>query len=76
MGVTACFLGSAQRDPSVLARVRAGQYSVVYCTPEYASNSRKVFASLKGGSAEVMLVAVDEVRRAGVVLYKLELVLG
>ena len=62
MGVTACFLGSAQHDSSVLARVQAGQYRVVYCTPEYASNSRNIFASLKGGSAEVKLVAVDEVR--------------
>ena len=62
MGVNACFLGSAQRDTSVLARVRKGAYRVVYCTPEYASNSRNVFASLKGGSAEVKLVAVDEVR--------------
>jgi Werner syndrome ATP-dependent helicase len=33
-GIRSCFLGSAQRDKSVLSAALAGQYDLVYCCPE------------------------------------------
>ncbi len=33
-GIAACFLGTAQEDPSVAARAAAGEYLLVYLSPE------------------------------------------
>jgi ATP-dependent DNA helicase RecQ len=55
-GLEACFLGSAQEDPSVWARLEAFQY--VYATPELASTDR--FREALAQRIKPCLVAIDE----------------
>lgn len=38
-GMPACFLGSAQHDQDVVAGAWAGEYQLVYLTPELATRS-------------------------------------
>ena len=67
----ACFLGSAQSDPTVEQRALNGEYSLVYCTPEKIVSSNGFLDALgrfhnvgnSGGSGRgggICLVAVDE----------------
>lgn len=51
----ACFLGSAQHDYSVEQRAKAGQYRLVYATPEKALGS-----DLARALTGLRLIAVDE----------------
>eukprot|EP01043_Picozoa_sp_COSAG02_P008478 COSAG02_NODE_272_length_26345_cov_761.363179_5_plen_1026_part_00 len=62
MGVRACFLGSAQTDTTVDDRVAAGEYELVYLTPEKLISFAERLARLhrRGGTSHIVLVAVDE----------------
>ena len=62
LGNKACFLGSAQTDASMDDRVAAGEFELVYLTPEKLSTYAERLAALhrRGGSKQVVLVAVDE----------------
>ena len=57
-GISACFLGSGQTDRGVLARARAGEYLVVYMTPEFAAAHGASFVQTFVGS--ICLFAIDE----------------
>lgn len=57
--IPACFLGSAQCDPSVHAKAAAGQYKVVYATPEFALSIAGL-GLLEALRFKIVLFAVDE----------------
>ena len=60
-GIAACFLGSAQPDRSVDERVLAGEYALIYLTPEKLENFSAGLASLhRSGRRCIAVVAVDE----------------
>lgn len=58
-GISACFLGSAQKDPNVLQRINQNEFSIIYCYPEYLQgfNGVNLLNSLKD---RLTLVAIDE----------------
>eukprot|EP00939_MAST-03C_sp_MAST-3C-sp1_P003023 g3023.t1 len=58
----ATFLGSAQKDPSVLRDVYAGRYRIVFLTPEYASAVTDFFDRVRStlGVENICCVAIDE----------------
>lgn len=56
-GIPAVFLGSAQPDIDAWAKVEAGEYRVVYMSPEFASARWSAVAGLRDRMA---LLAVDE----------------
>ena len=62
LGVRACFLGSAQTDTTVDNRVAAGEFELVYLTPEKLISFAERLAQLhrRGGTSRIVLVAVDE----------------
>jgi ATP-dependent DNA helicase RecQ len=62
LGVRACFLGSAQTDATIDDRVAAGEYELVYLTPEKLISFAERLAQLhrRGGTSRIVLVAVDE----------------
>jgi ATP-dependent DNA helicase RecQ len=63
MGVRACFLGSAQEDRSVEARALAGEFALVYLTPEKACGWVTQLQQLNGrggGGNGIVCIAVDE----------------
>ena len=53
-GVAAAFLGSAQKDSSVLPRALRGEFTLLYMTPEYALHAEAV------GKLKPVLIAIDE----------------
>ena len=55
--LTACYLGSAQSDPSVFSRVMNGEYMFVYVTPEMIQSEH--FLSGVAGM-NVGIIAIDE----------------
>ncbi|XP_037048538.1 LOW QUALITY PROTEIN: Werner syndrome ATP-dependent helicase-like, partial [Bradysia coprophila] len=59
IGVSACLLGSAQNDTTILQRVFGYEFSIVYCCPEYLQglNGKKLMTTLKD---RLTLVAIDE----------------
>jgi Werner syndrome ATP-dependent helicase len=61
-GISAAFLGSAQRDSAkVLADLQSGKLNVLYVTPEFmASSSEVLTARLPEGMAGITCIAVDE----------------
>jgi len=58
-GVAACFLGSAQRDDAVTAGAWAGEYALVYITPEQARLAVGRLQAL-ASAGRLSLVAIDE----------------
>ncbi|KAK9836017.1 hypothetical protein WJX81_006493 [Elliptochloris bilobata] len=58
-GLSACFLGSAQRSQAVTDDAWAGKYSFVYVTPELAANAVPRLQQLRKRHG-LCLVAVDE----------------
>ena len=58
-GVAACYLGSAQADAGVTARAWAGDYAVVYITPESVMAEVGRLQAL-AGAGKLSLVAIDE----------------
>uniref|UniRef100_A0A4X2KTY2 DNA 3'-5' helicase n=1 Tax=Vombatus ursinus TaxID=29139 RepID=A0A4X2KTY2_VOMUR len=56
--VKACFLGSAQSE-DVISRVKAGEYRVVYITPEFCLASLDLLTRLNADLG-ITLIAVDE----------------
>ena len=61
-GISAAFLGSAQKDSvKVLDNLNNGKINVLYITPEYSSaNSKLLVSRLPNGLADVTCIAVDE----------------
>lgn len=57
--IPACFLGSAQCDPSVHAKAAAGHYNVVYVTPEFALSETGINL-LETLRFKIVLFAIDE----------------
>ncbi|KAG4067504.1 hypothetical protein HA402_002781 [Bradysia odoriphaga] len=59
IGITACLLGSAQNDTTILQRVFGYEFNIVYCCPEYLQgfNGKKLMTTLKD---RLTLVAIDE----------------
>ncbi len=59
VGISACLVGSAQKDPRILDRIAAGEFKIVYSSPEYLQSSKgdKLLSIVQGRLA---LVAVDE----------------
>lgn len=55
--IPACFLGSAQTDRSTDARALAGEFRLVYASPEYITNATNWLKSLE---KMLTLVAIDE----------------
>jgi RecQ family ATP-dependent DNA helicase len=58
-GIPAAMLGSAQVDPATLSRALAGEFNVLYVTPEYVSSQRRALSALSA-RGRVVVVAVDE----------------
>ncbi|XP_078004789.1 bifunctional 3'-5' exonuclease/ATP-dependent helicase WRN isoform X2 [Phascolarctos cinereus] len=56
--VKACFLGSAQSE-NIISRVKAGEYRVVYITPEFCLASLDLLMRLNADLG-ITLIAVDE----------------
>lgn len=58
-GISACLVGTAQKDPYILNRIAEGKFVVVYSSPEYlqTTNGDKLLQSVKG---KLALVAIDE----------------
>ena len=54
----ACFLGSAQVNPGTEAAALAGQFSLVYLTPEKLTGG--FLSKLKAAATPLLLVAIDE----------------
>ena len=59
IGITACFLGSAQTDPGVEPAAMAGRFSLVYICPETGGRLTASLAALHA-AVGVALFAVDE----------------
>lgn len=59
IGISACFLGSAQTDQNILQRIDRKEFSIIYCCPEYlqTANGTNLLHSLKD---DLTLVAIDE----------------
>lgn len=57
--ISACYLGTAQPDKSILSKVVAGQYRLVYACPEFLlkCNGRKLLRDLKH---KLTMIAIDE----------------
>jgi ATP-dependent DNA helicase RecQ len=58
-GISACYLGSAQTDASVVAGAWRGDYSFIYLTPELAVSHAAALRELRD-TRGLALVAVDE----------------
>lgn len=58
-GISACLVGSAQPDPNILKRINDGEFSIIYCSPEYLqfNNGRTLLSYVK---KRLTLIAVDE----------------
>lgn len=56
----ACFLGSGQRDPTVEARALAGEFLVIYITPEKLETYIPELVRLHTSGKPLGLLAVDE----------------
>lgn len=58
-GISACLVGSAQKDLKILERIANGTFNVVYSSPEYlqTANGDKLLSIVRGRLA---LVAIDE----------------
>jgi RecQ family ATP-dependent DNA helicase len=57
LGIQATYLGTAQQDPTCWQRVEAGEYSVVYMSPEFATMKWPAVVGLRDRLA---VFAVDE----------------
>lgn len=57
--ISACFLGSAQVDKSLISKAMDGQYLFVYMSPELATNMLREIATLHATKG-LSLVAIDE----------------
>lgn len=55
--ISACFLGSAQTQRDMDARVLAGEYRLVYASPEYIANATNWLKLLE---SRLTLIAIDE----------------
>lgn len=55
--IPACFLGSAQTQRDMDTRVLAGEFRLVYASPEYLTNSTNWLKSLE---PRLTLIAIDE----------------
>lgn len=58
-GISACLVGSAQKEARILDQIEAGRFRVIYSSPEFlqTSNGDKLLSILSGRLA---LIAVDE----------------
>lgn len=58
-GISACLVGSAQKNIKILDEIAAGRFTIIYSSPEYlqTSNGDKLLSILRGRLA---LIAVDE----------------
>lgn len=56
----ACFLGSGQTDSTMERRVLAGEFTIVYITPEKFENFLPQLAHLHTTARQIGLLAVDE----------------
>lgn len=59
IGISACLVGSAQPDANILKRINDGEFSIVYCSPEYLqyNNGRTLVYYLR---KRITLIAIDE----------------
>lgn len=58
-GISACMVGNAQRDRNILKRINDGEFSIVYCSPEYLqyNNGSTLLHYLR---KRLTLIAIDE----------------
>lgn len=58
-GISACLLGKAQPDKEIPSRIMAGDFRLVYASPEFlnGSNGRKL---LHDARKQIRLIAIDE----------------
>jgi len=59
-GVSACFLGSAQKDASVEGQAMRGQFSLIYICPETVPRLSRALWQLHHELGGIGLLAVDE----------------
>lgn len=57
--IAACLVGSAQKDNDILAKIKKGQFAVIYSSPEYLQGSRGI-EMLTALNEKLTLVAIDE----------------
>lgn len=59
LNISACLLGSAQTERNIEARILAGEFRIIYGSPEFLSNSngRSLLSKLCG---KLTLIAIDE----------------
>lgn len=55
--IPACLLGTAQTDYTILSRVKAGEFRLVYVCPEYITSNLELLNEL---ADKLTLVAIDE----------------
>lgn len=58
--ISACLLGSAQEDEKILDRIKNDEFQIIYCCPEFFTNTGnklKLFEILEG---KLTLIAIDE----------------
>lgn len=58
LNIKACYVGSAQPDQQILARIHRGEFNIIYSSPEYLQtpNGKRMIDSLNG---RLMLIAID-----------------
>lgn len=58
-GISACLVGSAQKDVQILDRIAEGLFSIVYSSPEFLQTAKgdKLLSIVRGRLA---LLAIDE----------------
>lgn len=58
-GIPACLLGSAQQDREIPSRIVAGDFKLIYASPEYLNrpNGKALLEKIRG---RVKLIAIDE----------------
>lgn len=59
IGISACYVGSAQKDLKILNRIAEGNFTVIYSSPEYlqTANGDKLMSIVRG---KLALIAIDE----------------
>ena len=59
-GISACFLGTAQRDKAeTMRKIFAGEYRIIYVTPEYIDHGTKLIADIVS-QIPIACFAIDE----------------
>lgn len=59
IGISACMVGSAQKDLKILNRIAEGNFTVIYSSPEYlqTTSGDKLMSIVRG---KLALIAIDE----------------